>query len=168
MKRILLLVVIMTFWGCGGDKERSEEVREVKPVKTVPLVRKEIKREVVGNSDILPLNKTAQITKSGGEIVEINYKNGDLVEKGDLILKLYNEEVISRYERAKAQLINMKAQMERTEKFSERESRQAESQALAAYIKTQESSVCISLDYSCIQSELSVNYLFFTVFCCPN
>jgi len=155
MKKILLLIALMAFGACGGEKKSTQEAREVKPVKSVTLIKREIKREVVGNSDIRPLNKTTQITKSGGELIEINYKNGDRVERGDLVLRLYNEEVISRYERGKAELTNRKAQMERMKKFSERESRQDEKQALGAYIKAKESLVAAEKRWK----EGEVNYI---------
>ena len=90
MKKIIWFIIII-FIACGKEEEAVKDEIEVKPVKTIVLQRKKIEKEVVGNSDILPLNKTTQIIKSGGELVEINYKNGDRVEKGELILKIYNE-----------------------------------------------------------------------------
>ena len=140
MKKIIWLIMII-FIACGRQEEAPREEVEVKPVKTIVLQRKKIRKEVVCNSDILPMNKTAQIIKSGGELIEINYKNGDRVEKGDIILKIYNEEVISRYERAAANLANTKAQMERTIKFAERETRRDEIEARASYIQAEESLV---------------------------
>ncbi len=139
MKRGLVSILMMiVFLACGREKESIEEKREVKPVKTVELVRRSIKREVVGNSDILPMNKVSQITKPGGEVVEIRHKNGDLVAKGDLVVKIYNEEVISRYERARAEYINREAQMERRKKFAEKERRRDLQEAKASYIQSVE------------------------------
>ena len=132
---ILMVIVILA---CGREKESIEEKREVKPVKTVELVRRSIKKEVVGNSDILPMNKVSQITKPGGEVVEIRHKNGDQVAKGDLVVKIYNEEVISRYERARAEYINREAQMERRKKFAEKERRRDLQEAKASYIQSVE------------------------------
>ena len=139
MKRGLIsILIIITFLGCSREKESVEEKREVKPVKTVELVRRSIKKEVVGNSDILPMNKVTQITKPGGEVVEIRHKNGEQVARGDLVVKIYNEEVISRYERARAEHINREAQMERRKKFAERERRRDLKEAKAAYIQAVE------------------------------
>ncbi len=139
MKRgIVSILVMIVLLACGRERESIEEKQEVKPVKTVELIRRSIKKEVVGNSDILPMNRVTQITKPGGEVVEIGYKNGDLVSKGDLVIRIYNEEVISRYERARAENINREAQMERRKKFAERERRRDLQEAKAAYIQARE------------------------------
>ncbi len=139
MKRgIVSILVMIVLLACGRERESIEEKQEVKPVKTVELTRRSIKKEVVGNSDILPMNRVTQITKPGGEVVEIGYKNGDLVSKGDLVVRIYNEEVISRYERARAENINREAQMERRKKFAERERRRDLQEAKAAYIQARE------------------------------
>ena len=84
------------------------------------------------------MNKVSQITKPGGEVVEIRHKNGDQVAKGDLVVKIYNEEVISRYERARAEYINREAQMERRKKFAEKERRRDLQEAKASYIQSVE------------------------------
>ena len=68
MKRMIWLIMII-FIACGRQEEAPREEVEVKPVKTIVLQRKKIRKEVVGNSDILPMNKTAQIIKSGGELI---------------------------------------------------------------------------------------------------
>ncbi|GLI55244.1 hypothetical protein PM10SUCC1_07590 [Propionigenium maris DSM 9537] len=139
MKRgIVSILVMIVLLACGRERESIEEKQEVKPVKTIEAIRRSIKKEVVGNSDILPMNRVTQITKPGGEVVEIGYKNGDLVAKGDLVVKIYNEEVISRYERARAENINREAQMERRKKFAERERRRDLQEAKAAYIQARE------------------------------
>ncbi len=139
MKRgIISILVMIVLLACGRERESIEEKQEVKPVKTVELTRRSIKKEVVGNSDILPMNRVTQITKPGGEVVEIGYKNGDLVSKEDLVVRIYNEEVISRYERARAENINREAQMERRKKFAERERRRDLQEAKAAYIQARE------------------------------
>lgn len=135
MKKLIWLLLLIII-GCGKKEAGSERASEVKPVKTIELKRERIVKEVVGNSDILPMNKTTQITKSGGEVVEINNLNGDLVNRGDLVVKLYNEEVISRYERARADYHNKEAQMNRIKKFSERELRRDLEEARAAYIQS--------------------------------
>lgn len=153
MKKGLILLITMILIGCGSE-QINEEVKEVKPVETIELVEREIKKEVVGNSDILPLNKATQITKSGGEVVEINYKNGDWVERGDVILKIYNEEVISRYERAKADALNKKAQMERRKKFAEMEKKTQLKEAEAAYIDAKETLVAAEKRWN----ETQINY----------
>lgn len=139
MKRGLLFILMVMVLACGREEKSIEERSEVKPVKTIEVIQTNIKKDVVGNSDILPLKKTNRIIKSGGEVVEINYKNGDRVAEGDLVVKMYNEEVISRYERARAEYTNREAQMERRKKFAERERRRDLQEAKAAYIQAVES-----------------------------
>ena len=120
MKKALLLIMVVLSLAACGKKSETEQPKVEKEIiyKTVRLeeVRKEnIVRNDISSGIIDPINEVAQITETGGDIVKINFKNGDLVEEGDVILKLEDQNVTSTYLSAEADLISAKSDFETKE-----------------------------------------------------
>ena len=94
MKRLLLLIaVVLTLTACGkakADKKVPEAVEKkvYKSVRLQEVERSDIARNDISSGIIDPINEVAQITETGGEVAEINYKNGDRVEKGKVVVRL--------------------------------------------------------------------------------
>ncbi|WP_319371747.1 efflux RND transporter periplasmic adaptor subunit [uncultured Ilyobacter sp.] len=136
MKSIITLMILALFSGCGEKKQDETIPKEIKPVKTVIVKSLEMYKRVVDNSDIVPISQVEQVTEKGGEIREINFKNGERTAKGDVVLTIKNETVSSRYFRAKADMENKRSQMEKTKKFSKDEILQKYEEAKSAYISS--------------------------------
>lgn len=134
IKSIITVMIITLFAGCGEKKQDEAPIKEIKPVKTALIKDIEMYKRVVDNSDVEPISQVEQITEKGGEIIEINLRNGDRVARDELVLTIKNETVSSRYFRAKADMENKKSQMEKTKKFSEDEILKKYEEAKSAYI----------------------------------
>ena len=117
MKRALLLImVILSLAACGKAKDKkapkAEEQIIYKSVRVKEINKENIIRNDISSGIIDPINEVAQITETGGDIIEINYKNGDRVEKGQVILKLRDQNVSSTYLSAEADLISARSDYE--------------------------------------------------------
>lgn len=118
-KALLLVMVVLSLAACGKKSETEKPKVEQEIVyKTVRL--KEVKKENIVRNDISsgiidPINEVAQITETGGDIIKINFKNGDRVEKDQVILKLKDQNVTSTYLSAEADLISAKSDYETKE-----------------------------------------------------
>lgn len=120
MKRALLLImVVLSLAACGEksdiEKPKAEEEVIYKSVRLQEVVRENIVRNDISSGIIDPINEVAQITETGGDIIKINFKNGDQVEQGDVILKLKDQNVTSTYLSAEADLISAKSDYETKE-----------------------------------------------------
>ena len=133
-KPIIIMMILLLFAGCGEKKEEEAPQKEIKPVKTASVQSVEMYKRVVDNSDIEPISQVMQVTEKGGEIVEINFKNGQRVSKGEVVLTIKNETVSSRYFRAKADIDNKRSQLGKTKKFSKDEILRKYEESKSAYI----------------------------------
>ncbi len=123
MKRALLLIMVILSLGACGKAEKGEgaaspgtEKEEVyKSVRVEEVRKEEIVRNDISSGIIDPINEVAQVTETGGDIVEINYRNGDRVEEGDVIVRLRDQNVSSTYLSAEADLISAKSDYETKE-----------------------------------------------------
>lgn len=120
MKKLLLIVVAaFTLAACGKSEEAAKpkagEEIVYKSVRVQEVRKENIVRSDVSSGIIDPINEVAQITETGGDIVEINYRNGDRVEKGQVILRLRDQNVTSTYLSAEADLISAKSDYETKE-----------------------------------------------------
>ncbi|WP_319200913.1 efflux RND transporter periplasmic adaptor subunit [uncultured Ilyobacter sp.] len=134
IKKTITLIMLTLFAACGEKAQDEAPPKEIKPVKTALIKNIEMYKRVVDNSDIEPISQVEQITEKGGEIIKIDFDNGDRVEKGQVILTIKNETVSSRYFRAKADMENKKSQMEKTVKFAKDEILKSYEEAKSAYI----------------------------------
>lgn len=133
-KKTITLIILILLTGCGKKIQEEVPPKEIKPIKTTLIKNIEMSKRVVDNSDIVPISQVEQITEKGGEIININFNNGDKVEKDEIILTIKNETVSSRYFRAKADMENKKSQMEKTVKFAKDEILKNYEEAKSAYI----------------------------------
>lgn len=109
-KRIWIIVIAILFiagliW-YGSTKE--------KPATTVTaqeIIGKTIVEVIPANGKIKPVVEVKISPDVSGEIVELNFKEGDIIKKGDLIIKIKQDVYISMKERAEASLNSVKAQL---------------------------------------------------------
>ncbi len=115
MKKILLLIVVgIALFGCGRKekKQAKEKVEILKSVRVMSIEKKEIVRTDISSGIIDPINEVSQITETGGDVIEIGFKNGDRVKKGDVILRLEDQTVTSTHLSTEADLISAKSDFE--------------------------------------------------------
>lgn len=75
-----------------------------------PPQRGTIIESIPANGKIQPVTEVKISPDVSGEIIRLNYQEGDIVEKGDLIIQIRQDVYISAKERAEASLNSMKAQ----------------------------------------------------------
>lgn len=111
MKLIAILLVALSIVACGKKEDTVKEKEDInyKNVKVVDANLGEINKVAVSSGSLDSINETEEITKSRVDIIKINYKNGDKVKIGDVVLVLENQDVKSAYLDSKARVISSKA-----------------------------------------------------------
>lgn len=115
MKKIIILMIgLFIFSGCKNGNKITDKIEKEKPknVRIEVVTNKYFVKNDVTSGVIEPLKEVDQITDTGGEVIEINYKNGDRVKKGDIILSLRDQNINSAYIRSKADYISSKSDYE--------------------------------------------------------
>ncbi|MGL4981198.1 MAG: efflux RND transporter periplasmic adaptor subunit [Fusobacteriaceae bacterium] len=103
MKKIFMVLAISIFLVACGDKTKKRSREAVnKVVKTAVLQEIDIVRTSISSGTLEPENEVTEITKTGGKIVRISKKNGERVEKGEIVIKLEDQPTESAYFKAKA------------------------------------------------------------------
>lgn len=102
---IVVVVILSLIWyGSKGSKEAI-------PVVVEEVSLRAITELIPANGKIKPVTEIKISPDVSGEIVELNFKEGDVIKKGDLILKIKQDLYISMRERAEASLNSIKAQL---------------------------------------------------------
>lgn len=100
---VLLIVVLAWF---GSNKEKAAIT-----VTAQKIAGKSIIEVIPANGKIKPVVEVKISPDVSGEIVELNFKEGDNINQGDLIIKIKQDVYISMKERAEASLNSVKAQL---------------------------------------------------------
>ncbi|MGL5594132.1 MAG: efflux RND transporter periplasmic adaptor subunit, partial [Cetobacterium sp.] len=99
--------------GCGnGNAKQNIKENLGKNIKISEIKPELITRLNISSGVTEPLNEVKVVTKTGGTVKEINFKNGDKVKKGQIILVLEDQEVQSAYLKAQATYVSNKADFE--------------------------------------------------------
>lgn len=93
---LLLIVVLLTVF--SGDKE------VIVTVQTEKVAKRNITQIVAANGTINPVEKVELRPEVTGEIVELPVQEGDVVKKGQLLIRLKPDQYIARRNVAKASL----------------------------------------------------------------
>ncbi len=96
------LIVILIAIGRSGNKG-------------IPVYLEKVKRETIietipANGKIQPVTEVKISPDVSGEIIELNFKEGDKVNAGDLLIKIKQDVYVSAVDRAEASLNSIKAQ----------------------------------------------------------
>ncbi|MFA6757740.1 MAG: efflux RND transporter periplasmic adaptor subunit [Bacteroidales bacterium] len=102
---IAVLLVIVLAW-YGSTKEKAAIT-----VTAQEITGKTIVEVIPANGKIKPVIEVKISPDVSGEIIELNFKEGDQINKGDLIIKIKQDVYISMKERAEASLNSVKAQL---------------------------------------------------------
>ena len=111
MKKMAVLLVALSVVACGKKEVVNKESKEInyKNVTVTEVDLSEINKVAVSSGSLDSINETEEITKTRVDVIEINYKNGDKVKVGDIIVVLENQDVESAYLDSKARVISTKA-----------------------------------------------------------
>lgn len=107
MKKILMIIVIIALTACGKTEKVEVKAKAKEVFKSVESVELKLTKEQNiknYNGEFLPLNEVTHITETGGNIEKVNYKNGDIVKKGDIIMILEDSDTRSTYMEANGDL----------------------------------------------------------------
>lgn len=101
---IALLIIIILIIAGVTKKEKGISVTVESPQ------RKTIVETIPANGKIQPVSEVKISPDVSGEIIELNVREGDAVEKGDLVIRIKQDVYISSRDRAEASLNSVKAQ----------------------------------------------------------
>ncbi len=141
-KNIVFLLAILMLYACGADKKgEPEKPKEIaKLIKTIELSMTDITKTAVTNAEIQPIEEVTEISEfKNATVAKINFKNGDKVKNGEIILVLEDEDIKSAYLSSEANYIAAKANYERVEKFAEDETKNNLENARAELVNAKES-----------------------------
>uniref|UniRef100_UPI003015BDB2 efflux RND transporter periplasmic adaptor subunit n=1 Tax=Psychrilyobacter sp. TaxID=2586924 RepID=UPI003015BDB2 len=115
MKQIAILLVALSVVACGKKEDvvKGNDEINYKNVKMADADLSEINKVAVSSGSLDSINETEETTKSRVDVVKINYRNGDKVKVGDVVLVLENQDVESAYLDSKAKIISTKADYNR-------------------------------------------------------
>ncbi len=114
----LSLVSALVFVGCGKKEEAKTEV-VVKPkyVVTEEVQERELSQTFKSDAVLAPEAKVDHFTEKGGTIEEIYKKNGEMVKKGDLVMKLRDADTEAAYTSAKTVYTSAKTKFDSFKKL---------------------------------------------------
>ncbi|OFY41788.1 MAG: hypothetical protein A2X18_10275 [Bacteroidetes bacterium GWF2_40_14] len=99
-----VLIIVLIVYGTNNKKDRIS-------VTTETVSKKTIIEAIPANGKIKPVVEVKISPDVSGEIIELNFKEGDSIKRGDLILKIKQDVYISMRDRAEASLNSIKAQL---------------------------------------------------------
>src|SRR5690606_27151413 len=111
------LIIIAALFSCNAKKQQSTSGRSrlsgPRAVDAFVVRPSSISEDVQVPGTLKPFEETAIRAEVGGRVVHINIKEGSVVDKGTLLVKLFDEDL-------KAQLRKLKVQLQIREKTAER------------------------------------------------
>ncbi|MCQ8211345.1 efflux RND transporter periplasmic adaptor subunit [Cetobacterium somerae] len=113
IKKLLVILISTILLACNSDKGKQKVKENLgKNIKISEIKPEKITRLNISSGVTEPLNEVKSVTKTGGTVKQINFKNGDKVKKGQIVLVLQDQEVQSTYLKAQASYISNKADFE--------------------------------------------------------
>ena len=104
---IVLAVVFIAILLYFGSKSNKDFIN----VTTEKVTKRDIIEMIPANGKIKPVVEVKISPDVSGEIVELYFKEGDQIKRGDLIIKIKQDVYISMKDRAEASLNSVKAQL---------------------------------------------------------
>ncbi len=105
---IVAIIVVLMFVVKGKNNKAVK-------VDTTEVIKHDIIEVIPANGKIQPVVEVKISPDVSGEIVELNFEEGDFVKKGELVIKIKQDVYISMKEKAEASLNSIKAQFAQQE-----------------------------------------------------
>src|SRR5690554_6238842 len=109
---ILMLIILLVIGKKAGWFGDSGNYREVDVIQIQPI---DIVETVAATGKIQPETELALSSEVSGEIIELPLKEGQVVEKGDLLVKINPDLIQAAVSQSQAGLQNVKAQLAQAE-----------------------------------------------------
>lgn len=100
----VLLIAVLIFFGTKNKNKETEVSSEV-------ISKKSITEVIPANGKIRPVVEVKISPDVSGEIIDLNFQEGDYIKRGELIIKIKQDVYISMRDRAEASLNSIKAQL---------------------------------------------------------
>jgi len=113
-KKIIAFVIAaavaagVAFYALSGS-----ETPEAEPIKTAKVTKGSLRLEAMANGIVTPDVEVIVKSKAGGEIIDFPYNEGDVVRKGEVIVRLDPETEQARAKQAEATLLMTEARLEK-------------------------------------------------------
>lgn len=113
IKKLMAISISLILFGCGsGNGKQSSKEALGKNIKVSEIKPELITKLNISSGVTEPLNEVKVVTKTGGTVKQVNFKNGDKVKKNQVILVLEDQEIQSSYLKAQATYLSNKADFE--------------------------------------------------------
>ncbi|MGL6066859.1 MAG: efflux RND transporter periplasmic adaptor subunit [Cetobacterium sp.] len=119
-KGLLILSAAVLITACGKKEEVILEVAK-KPVVTIEVSNKDVSDVYTTDGSLAPQEKVNHTIDTQGTVAVVLKKNGDFVNKGELVVKFTDLKVESSYEAAKFNLESTKNNYEKFNKLYEKQ-----------------------------------------------
>ena len=100
----VVIIALLIIFGTKNKNKAIEVTSEVISKKTITEI-------IPANGKIRPVVEVKISPDVSGEIIDLNFKEGDLIKRGELIIKIKQDVYISMKERSEASLNSVKAQL---------------------------------------------------------
>lgn len=100
----VLLIAVLIFFGTKNKNKEIEVSSEV-------ISKRSITEVIPANGKIRPVVEVKISPDVSGEIIDLNFQEGDYIKRGELIIKIKQDVYISMRDRAEASLNSIKAQL---------------------------------------------------------
>lgn len=114
MKKWFFIAAAIIIIAAGGFYILSGKTDvKAEPMKTVKAAKGDLRLEAMANGTVNPEIEVIVKSKAGGEIIDFPNNEGDVVKKGQVVVKLDPETEVARTNQAEAALLSAKARLER-------------------------------------------------------
>ena len=112
---VLLSAILITVTGCSSGASKSDTARaaapQTVPVSVAPVLRQDLPVYLVGLGSVTPLNTVSIKSRIDGQLVQVSYKEGQQVNKGDLLATIDPRPYEAQLSQAQAQLFKDQASL---------------------------------------------------------
>ena len=108
-KALTIIITFLALAGCGKKQAVQAPKLEGKLARTIELKVQEIDNIKDYNGELKPKNEVTVITPTGGDVKRINFKNGDKVKTGDVIVELTDASTEASYFEAEGNLLKARS-----------------------------------------------------------
>lgn len=114
MKKWLIIAAVAALVAAGAYYFLgSGEGNKAEPVKTAKAAKGDLRLEAMANGVVNPEIEVIVKGKAGGEIIEFSRNAGDIIRKGEVVVRLDPETEEARTKQAEAALLGARARLER-------------------------------------------------------